>query len=209
MGIDDNTLTDLDEDSSNLLSSLPFLKHLSVSGNNLSIHGLHWLAKGMIKTENLLLKSLSLNQTQVNSKGIKLLSQGISNLKNLKSLDLSQNDIDDSAVDSLLALINPYSKSRVKIIKLDLSQNRLTGSGCSKLLTCFKNKQSKISKKNVKGKTDKKPKKCSLKELDISGNIIDASIINSLRHTLLATSDLSNKRVDKCIQKCLNFSKEH
>lgn len=89
----------------------------------------------MIKTDNLFLKKLNFSDMGLNSKGVKLLVQGLTNCKLLKHLNLSNNSIDDAGIPEILTLIDPSSKVRVKLTELDLSNNRLTSIGCSKLLT--------------------------------------------------------------------------
>ncbi|CAI2360448.1 unnamed protein product [Moneuplotes crassus] len=203
MGLTDETLQSFDEDSSNLFASFALLKHFSFSGNHLSIHGIHWITKGMIKTENLFLKKINLSRMGIASKGVKLFVQGLSNCKMLKHLDFRHNSIDDSAMADLCLLVDPYSSIRIKLTSLDLSYNRLTSVGCSRLLICYKSKKTKTMKKSTKP-----PRKCSLRQIDICGNKIDVGIINSFRAALESSRVLSQKEISSCIKKCLSADQE-
>jgi len=72
---------------------------------------------------------------RLTTKGVKLLIQGLINCKLLKHLDIGANNIDDGAIDDILLLVNPYSKSSIKLKELKINDNRLTSVGCSKLLS--------------------------------------------------------------------------
>lgn len=69
---------------------------------------------------------------------MKLLKE-LEELKTIKILLLSDNDIDDSAIPAIVALI---SNPKVSLERLDLGGNNITEEGAKKLLAAAKEKES-------------------------------------------------------------------
>ena len=151
MDLNDEHFIEMDEDGFNFFRSMPMLKELNISSNNLTLHSAHWIAKGILQNENMFLHKLNLYGNQLSNKGIKLIVHSLANCKNLKHLNIGGNDIDDGGVADINMLIDPSSKSYIKLKALLIHDNRLTSVGCSKILSCLKKKlTSKKNKTNSK-----------------------------------------------------------
>lgn len=148
MDITDDHFKAIDEDSFNLFRTMPFLRYLSLASkinanspliiytdNKFTIHGIHWLAKGIIQNrQQLFLKRCNFSNISLNNKGTKLLVHALSTCKLLTHLNLGYNEIDDSAIDDILLLID-RRKFKIKLKEFFLNNNRLTSVGLSKLLS--------------------------------------------------------------------------
>lgn len=77
---------------------------------------------------------IKFSNISLNNKGTKLLVHALSTCKQLTHLNLGYNEIDDSAIDDILLLID-RKKSKLKLKELLLNNNRLTSVGLSKLLS--------------------------------------------------------------------------
>ena len=136
---------------------LRLLTTLNVSGYNITNQGVAMIAT--ILLDAVLLSKLALSNTMLNSVKATTIFDSLKNISSLKVFNISHNDIDDGATDSITAVIS----NNVKMEIVNLSHNKLSYNGVLKVVSLLPH---------------------SIKTIDISGNVIVCDTIGNLATAL-------------------------
>jgi Leucine-rich repeat (LRR) protein len=110
---------------------LPRLRSLDLTGNKFGSVGSAALATALGRGALLQLEILNLGRNNIGDQGLLALSPPLSRLLALKELRLHSNQIGHEGVQVLLTHLG---KAQLKLLKLNLSDNRINDAGCAAII---------------------------------------------------------------------------
>ena len=180
---------------------LRLLTALNVSGYNITDQGVDMIAAVLL--ESISLTKLDLSNTMLSSVKATKINSALKNIKPLKVLNISNNDIDDGAADSIAAVV--CSNSFIE--EMNLSHNKMTCTGVlnianalSESIKVFDISSNFIASDDAADLATALSKCPVLQELNISENLLRLTeiltIAQSFRlHPTLQSLDLSGNAI--------------
>ena len=181
-----------------LVEQLKLQTTLNVSGHSISDQGADMIATVLLETVSL--KKLDLSNAMLNTAKVTKIASALKNISSLKVFSINDNDIDDRAVDNIIAVF----RSNPLIENINLSHNKLSYTGVLNIVNLllrnvkvFDISDNFITSDSVLELATALSKCPVLQELNISQNRLALTniltIAQALRsHPTLLTLDLSN-----------------